>query len=300
MNLLYPPVWVVLLLIPITAVLLFVAFLPQMKNTAVEYIGYAVSAYSLTIVIINFTRIIKTVTDKLLSFKPIKAITENRVFKMFIGDMSFRGEFSLYQGLTANILYAAFRAITAVIYHSLWFGVIAIYYILLSLIRIVLAVAINKRGKYQQASVAREIYELKVYRLTGFLMLLLNIGMTGVTVMMIKQNMYYEYPGFIIYLSAAYTFYVTIMAIVNIVKFRRLKSPILSASKAISLTGALMSVLALQTSMIARFGGDDTSFRLMMNSATGAAVCITTVLMALIIIIRGTKKIYKRRELWKN
>lgn len=56
----------------------------------------------------------------------------------------------------------------------------------------------------------------------------------------------------------------------NLVKFRKVGNPILSASKAISFAGALMSVLALQTAMISRFGEGDEYFRMKMNIITGS------------------------------
>ena len=76
--------------------------------------------------------------------------------------------------------------------------------------------------------------------------------MTGMTVLMARTNSGFSYPGSILYLSALYTFYAVAVSIVDLVKFRRLGSPILFAAKVLNLISAMMSVLGLQTAMISR------------------------------------------------
>lgn len=127
-------------------------------------------------------------------------------------------------------------------------------------------------------------------------MFLLNAAMGGMVFQMFWQNEGYEYPGYVIYLSVMYTFYSFISAIMNLVKFRRAGSPILSASKAISFAGALMSVLALQTAMILRFGKGDEQFRMEMNIITGAFVLGITLFMAVYLIVRGQKALNKLKR----
>jgi hypothetical protein len=56
---------------------------------------------------------------------------------------------------------------------------------------------------------------------------------------------------------AAYFFYAVIIAATNVVKFRRHGSPILSAAKAINLVAAMVSILSLETAMLAQFGSDN-------------------------------------------
>ncbi len=113
---------------------------------------------------------------------------------------------------------------------------------------------------------------------------------------MIRDNLHYEYPGYVIYLSALYTFYSAITATINIFRFKKLKNPGLSASKAISFTGAAMSVMALQTAMISRFGENDAVFRQTANTATGTVVCAGSVIIAFYMILRSTYNIKKIKK----
>ena len=63
----------------------------------------------------------------------------------------------------------------------------------------------------------------------------------------------------------------------------------MSAAKAINLTAALVSMLSLETAMLAQFGGDDVMFRQIMTSATGAGVCVIVLGMAVYMIVKSTK-----------
>ena len=115
--------------------------------------------------------------------------------------------------------------------------------------------------------------------------------------MMVYSNRGFEYQGMLIYVMAAYTFYITTVAIVNIVKYRKYNSPILSMTKVISLASALISMLALETAMLSQFGGDTTpEFRRMMIIATGAGISATIVLMSGYVIVRNTLEIRKLKE----
>ncbi len=122
-------------------------------------------------------------------------------------------------------------------------------------------------------------------------MLLLNTAVAGMLALMVRDNRYYTYPGYVIYLQALYTFYSAIMAVVNISKYRKIGSPILSASKAVSLIGAAMSVMALQSAMLVQFGGDASTFRQMMNTITGSALTLLSIIITLYMIIHAVRKL---------
>jgi hypothetical protein len=88
---------------------------------------------------------------------------------------------------------------------------------------------------------------------------------------------------------ALYAFYSITVSIINVVKFRKVGSPIMSTAKVISLTASCVSMLSLETAMLAQFGGDDYTFRKIMTSISGGAVCTFVLGMAIYMIIRSTK-----------
>ena len=91
---------------------------------------------------------------------------------------------------------------------------------------------------------------------------------------------------------AAYTFTAFTMAIINMVKYRKYHSPILSAVKQISFASALVSMLSLETAMLAAFGDTtDSGFSRIMTASTGACVCSIILIMAICMIAHSTKQI---------
>ena len=111
--------------------------------------------------------------------------------------------------------------------------------------------------------------------------------MGGMIALMVRTNSGYSYPGTIIYLSALYTFYAMGLSIVNLVRFRRLGSPILSAAKVLSFIAALMSVLGLQTAMIAQFSAGNDGYRRMMNTITGSCVYGAVIVIAVCMLLHS-------------
>jgi hypothetical protein len=287
-----PPLFILVLLIPMAVLLLVFGLSDTFQNTALAYLSYLVSAYVLTAVVLNLPKLIRSITRGFWNLPVIQRVSRNKIGHLLLHDITFRGTASIYQGLVVNGAYAAFRGVTAYRYHSIWFASIAVYYLLLGIIRLSLVYHMRRLKRYETPA-ERERFEWNGYRICGYLMLLLNVGMSGMAVLMIRDNLHYEYPGYIIYWSALYTFYTAIMAAVHVFKFRKLNSPVLSASKAITFTGAMMSVMALQTAMIARFGADNALFRQAANTITGAAVCVSSVAIAVFMIVKGTRKTTK-------
>ena len=173
--------------------------------------------------------------------------------------------------MTVNFLYVLFHIVVGIRYTSVWFISMAVYYLVLGILRLFLI--LSYRNRY-------DIDELRCYRRTAWLLFLLNIPMGGMIILMVLTNSGYSYPGYAIYISAMYTFYTMIGSIINLIKFRKFGSPILSAAKVLNFIAALMSVLGLQTAMIAQFGAESDSFRKMMNAITGGVIWLVVILIA--------------------
>lgn len=86
-----------------------------------------------------------------------------------------------------------------------------------------------------------------------------------------------------------FTFYTMIISVVNIVKYRRAGSPVLSAAKVINFVSAMMSVLGLQTAMISKFSEKSDSFRAMMNGITGGVIYGIVIVTAVLMLMKGKR-----------
>ena len=96
---------------------------------------------------------------------------------------------------------------------------------------------------------------------------------------------------------ALYTFYPTIHAIVDIVKYRKLGSPVMTTAKIVSLSAALVSMLNLETAMFAQFGADMTlEHQRIFIILTGAGVSITVVTLSVILIVNANKEIRRMKD----
>lgn len=90
----------------------------------------------------------------------------------------------------------------------------------------------------------------------------------GVATQIVQDGYGSSYPGMLIYVAAMHAFYSLIIAVLSLVRYRKFHSPVLSASKAVGLTTALVSIFNLETAMIDQFGAEQVYFRLIMTACT--------------------------------
>lgn len=138
------------------------------------------------------------------------------------------------------------------------------------------------------------IKKYKKLRLTGIILLLLDLILSGIIILIIHQNQTFIYPGFLIYAVAMYDFYLIIIAFINAFKFRKDKNPIMIASKCINLTVAMISIISLEVAMIYQFGNNEDYFKLIMVSITGFCVALVNSIMSIYMIVKANKGIKER------
>lgn len=108
----------------------------------------------------------------------------------------------------------------------------------------------------------------------GILLLVLNSALTGVILLTIVQDTARRYSEIVVISIATYTFYKIIMAVVNMVKVRKMQSPVLITIRNIGVADALVSMLTLQATMLASFQGKGGLDANRMNAITGMVVCV--------------------------
>lgn len=272
--LIFPKTWLIFPLTLAASALLTYVFINRLESSPIAYVSYVLSAYALVVVSCRAPELIKRCKNALYS---------NRHSRRYLTETELRARISLYSGLCIHLIYAVFKLASGIYYNSVWLGAEAFYHIILSTTQFLLVR--NERKKSSNA-----LSEWHGYRLCGLLMLLLNLAISAFVVMTVFQDKSYVYSGIIIYATAAYTFYRLIIAFIQIGKFRKIKRPILSASKFLNLSASLMSLFALQTAMLTQFGTDGLNTKAL-NAATGGFVCFSVIYIAISMIIRSTKEI---------
>ncbi len=260
----------------------------DIRSPVLQYASYLASAYALVVTCTGLVYV-NTAIDgvkRFISNRPlIKKLRSTAVGEKYMTDVRFRAGVSLYQGFFVNLLYIVMKLVSGIVYRSAWFIALAVYYILLAVMRFLLMRRLNARDEDE---------ELRRYRLCGIMLLFMNQALTGIVVFMVHQNRGFNYPGLLIYAMAAYAFYAVTVAIINIVKTRRHNSPILSAARALSLVAAMVSILSLTTAMLTQFGGDgNADFNRTMTGAVGGGVCTIVIGMAIYMIWRANRSLKK-------
>lgn len=286
-KLLYPPVWVIALLVPICTAALIIVFMFGYDEHPLAYAAYLLSFYTLTVVVM---RLIKVLPKHYKSAK--SKVYSNPLGNRLMTDMPFRTHVSLYGSLAVNLLYVALNVTSGIIYQSAWFYTLALYYTILAVMRFLLVRFANRVGIGKN-----RFKELRRSRLCGFILLTVNLFLSGIVVIIIRQNKGSEYHGVLIYAMAAYTFYITILAIINLVKYRKLGSPLMTMTKIINLAAALVSMLSLETAMFSEFGKDmPPENKQLMIMLTGAGVSVIIVTMSVFSIVKNTVEIKRIKE----
>lgn len=132
----------------------------------------------------------------------------------------------------------------------------------------------------------------KTYRLCGALLVLLALTLLGVAVLIVREDNGFVYDGFRIFAVAFYDFYSLISSVVFLIRFHRRRSPDLLALRQIRFAASLVSMLSLQTAMLAAFGTDTPlPLRRLMNLATGSAVCLLLALTGLFMVLRARRQL---------
>jgi hypothetical protein len=270
-------------------VIVFVVLMNPKINPVIAYATYVYSAYGFIIAITGFKSIVNAIKTGFWNLHPIKAIAKTKIGERFFNSRIFRSAVSLHQGLFMNVIYVAVKLATGIIYHSVWLIALGSYYLLLAVMRSVLVFNVHRLLRAGKRIGDDEYAEYKSYRMCGIVLAVMNQALACIVIYIVYGNQGMNYPGLLIYAMAVYAFYAVISAIVNLVRFRRQGSPLISAANVISLTAALVSMLSLETAMLAEFGAEQVEFRKIMTSISGGVVCTFVLGMSVYMIWKSTK-----------
>ncbi len=282
--LLFPHIAIMLLLVPIATVCLVYSMVVLGTESILSILSYVLSAYTLTVWCCRMPSILRFCKH----FK-----NENRYVKAWTGDVRLRVRVSLYGSFAWNAAYAIFQFCLGLYHASVWYYALAGYYICLALMRFFLS---KHTTKHLAGEDMRK--ELTEYRTCGWIFLVINLALSAMVFLMIYQNKTAVHHEITTIALAAYTFTALTAAIVNTVKYRKYESPVYSASKAISLAAACVSMISLTSTMLASFsdGGTDPLLRTTMLAGLGAVIAIFITAMAVHMIVTANRQIKQLGE----
>ena len=248
------------------------------------YISYALAAlflgYATFLIIKNFNSLRVGTANFIRSIAPIRVLLDNFDLRTLLLAAS---------STLINVLYAVFNGVIAIIYRSPWYGSLAAYYIFLSLLRVGNVLIYRRRELLTERKRV-----ISRYLFTGILLTLLPICLSFSILQMVRDGTGYEYPGLMIYATAAYAFYKITVSTVNLIKRRRTDDLTLRALGSVGLADSLVSILALQTALLTEFG-DGTGAELA-NALTGAGISLVLLLIGISMLITAKKEYEKVKD----
>ena len=166
-----------------------------------------------------------------------------RFYDSYKNDPWLRAATSTKMSAVINLFFVFYQAYNAYRRQSMWFGALSIYYAWLTFMRVNIVT-------YMQTLAADGREELRRYRQCGIWLLMLTAVVITMGVIANRLGSRPSYPVHILVVSALFAFYNVTAAVVNLHKWRKLEDPLISASKALSLSCALVSLYSLQAAAI--------------------------------------------------
>lgn len=276
---LFPDGKVFFFLVPLSAALLIYTSTGSEVYEGIRYTSYIISAHTLTAVCCKLPEI-------LCFWKEIGQ--RNKYIAKYRNDTGWRMTISLYTSFVINTAYAILQLGLGVIHSTIWYYSMAAYYVMLSVMRFYLLRYLwgnREPGKDKEK-------ELHRYRFCGIVLLGMNMALAVIVHYITWQNRTFVHHMITTIAMAAYTFTSFTMAVVNLIRYRKYQSPVLSAAKIIGFTAAMVSMLTLETTMLTVFGGGEKeNFDRMMTGITGAVITLTVLILAVYMIVKSTKEL---------
>ena len=226
LNLLYPHIAVIICLLPVSVVLLVLSLIYLGTESILAILSYLLAFYVLLIISFRVPKIIEF-------FKTVKR--ENKYVKKWFSDVHLRMNVSLYGSLIWNVAFAIFQLGLGFYHKSFWFYSMFAYYTMLGVMRFFLVKHTRKYKANEEVT-----SEIKKSIICGYLLIAMNLALAIILFFMVYWNRTFYHHMITTIALAAYTFFTFTFAIINLVKYRKYKSPVYSSAKTISLpTSAL-------------------------------------------------------------
>lgn len=129
-----PPIPTILISVPSFALVIYV-LANNIENTVISYVAYTLSAYAMVITITGMAEVIRLIRNGIENHPFVRMALRVPTFEKYLKEAEFRTEASLYQGFLINLLYVALKLGSGIYYRSIWFGSLAVYYLLLAVMR---------------------------------------------------------------------------------------------------------------------------------------------------------------------
>ena len=277
--LLFPPAAVLIVLTPVAAAALVYSMLRLEETSPVRIGSYVLAFYTLVVACAQIPNIVRSVG---------RIKKENKYIRIWTDDPRLRMNVTVSGSVLWNGVYGALQLGLGIYHRSAWFYSLAAYYVTLAIMRLSLVwyTMRHKPGEQMQQELVR-------YRACGWVFLLMNLALSGMMFYRIYENRFVQHYEITTIAMATYTFAMLTVAIVNVVRYRKYNSPVLSSAKAISLAAACVYMLTLENTMLVSFNKGampQQTVRLFL-ALSGGVVSAFIIAMAIYMIVQANRKL---------
>lgn len=275
---------------------IFLTTLGNLENplAVVVYVVYAIAAIALGCSVYTMVLFIPRMKQK-----TVKRLQKRKFTSRLLEQYGFRTVVFTAGSLAVSIAYTVFNGAIGIVELSIWYGSLAGYYLLLTLMRggILSYHRSKSKGKMTSEYDVKK-RALKIYRICGGVLFVLPICLSFAILQMVIGKNSFEHGGMMIYVSASYAFYKITTSIVHIFKARKNDDMTVRAIRCINFADALVSILALQTAMFKEFSsGENVGF---VNALTGGVVCAFTAALGIFMFVNASLKLKEAQKEKEN
>lgn len=141
-----PPVPALLISVPAYGLVIY-ALAGENVSPVIAYVSYFLSAYALVITVTGIAGIVRFIRHGIEKHPLVRKAMGIPLVSKYLREDTFRAEAALYQGFFINLLYAGIKMFSGILYRSVWFATLAVYYVLLAVMRASLLLYVRNTGK---------------------------------------------------------------------------------------------------------------------------------------------------------
>ncbi len=199
--------------------------------------------------------------------------------KRLLSDRFFRALMFACGSMGWNLIYGVFNGALGIVYRSVWFATMGAYYLMLGGMR--LSVVTLRMGSPKRRTEHGTATRCGVAMIFLAAILALSVGLSFLFPVARAHN------KIIMITIAAYTVFMTFLAVRNIVRARQGKSLWILTLRNFSLAAATASVLSLERSLLTTFGEGTSGAAYVLEVISGAAAFAVVLSLGIGMILRG-------------
>lgn len=211
-----------------------------------------------------------------------------RYVEKWRNDYNFKTIINSTASFFITTAFALFNGYLGLCYLSVWNIGIAIYYLLIALIRGLIILTEKRNVKREKAKA--QMHRKRMFWFTAIILLLMNLAL-AVPIMLMVYNQRPVNMGSIPSITiATYTTYKVTMASINIKRMSRSSNILVRELRTMNFIDALVSVLTLQNTLIIVNSGESSYDMFILSAISSAAILLVIVLISVRFVVKELKR----------